>query len=368
MRHRLLAFVGYPAHLLNGLFGPPLARLGLARVPAALLMGVGLGAMAANGIAGTAAAYAARPEPVATTVSEIEAGSIDSGLWVVFDAVLVDGPHTTGVEVFQGPVSTTVQRTWYLVADPTAPDRAVVVRSRESIPGFTVGTERRIDGSLTEDAFSMGRLLREWQLPDRHPDVSFGETELVAFEFATPWQEPSFLASIVIGALAALLLAGAFVRQPVLRVMGGDRAVSVAAGRMPISAVADGTVPTPRGDVVLHGAPIRMEWMNVEEVARLRWRYWGAALGDMRNAVESAVREHGSDEGRLVLHGATNSLIWSVERPSELEIVRGQGYLGFRSRPALGVRGEGASVILSFDTAAERDHAARELQTDGPTG
>ncbi len=359
MLHRLLAVIGYPAHLLNRAFAGALQRIGLGRIPAALIIGLAVGALAIANARSMAAAYELRPEPIPVAVSDIEAGEVASGLWVVFDAVLVDGPHVTQVEVFSGPVSSAVERTYYLVADPAAPDRAVVVRARGSIAGFdTPGAQIRMDGSITEDAFSMRALLREWDPASREPDVSFGQTRLIAFAFATPWREPSYVGAAVLGGSALLMLAGALVRQPVLRIGGGGTGER---GRTPIALAVHGELPTPRGPVRLAGTPAQLQWMNVEEAARLRWRYWGAALGEVRGVVESAVREHGADGERLVVYGPTGSLIWPIENPSDLAVRVGDAFIGVRRWPALGVRGGGANVVLTFTDPRSRDAAAVEI-------
>ncbi|MEO6578955.1 MAG: hypothetical protein ABIO99_08685, partial [Candidatus Limnocylindria bacterium] len=266
MRHRLLAVIGYPAHLLNRAFAGSLSRVGLGRLPASLPIGLAIGALAISNAASTAEAYAQRPEPIPTTVSEIESGSIDSGLWVVFDAVLVDGPHLAALDVFSGnPTATQVQRTYYLVGDPDEPEHAVVVRARTPIDGLeSPGSRLRIDGTITEDAFGMRRLLESWDPTSRHPDVTFGASRVIAYAFATPWQEPSYLVAALLGATALIVLVGAVVRQPIFR---RTRAVAGVRGRTPIELEVHGDVVTPRGVVRVDGTPARLQWMTVEEIA-----------------------------------------------------------------------------------------------------
>ncbi len=360
MRHRLLAIIGYPAHLLNRASAGTLSRIGLGRLPAALPIGLAIGALAVSNAASTAEAYAQRPEPILTTVSAIESGAIDSGLWVVFDAVLVDGPHLAALDVFSGnPTATQVQRTYYLVGDPDEPDHAVVVRARTPIDGLeSPGSRLRIDGSIAEDAFGMRRLLESWDPGSRHPEVAFGSSRVIAYAFATPWQEPSYLVAGLLGTFALIVLVGAFIRHPVLR---RTRSAAGARGRTPIELAVHGELSTPRGMVRLDGTPARLQWMTVEEIAKVRWRYWGAALGDMRRAVESAVGEHGAQLERLVLHGPAGSLIWPIERPGDLRIEPGEAFLGVRRRSALGIRGDGAAVVLTFSDPGSRDSAAAEL-------
>ena len=147
------------------------------------------------------------------------------------------------------------------------------------------------------------------------------------------------------------------VPEPVLR----TAAAAAREGETPIELAIHGTLTTPRGAVRLRGTPARLEWMNVQEVARTRWRYWGAELGDVRQVVEDAVREHG-DRERLVIHGPSGSVIWPVEAGGGLEIETGEAYSGLTRHPALRVRGDGAQATLTFADAPRRDAALAELQ------
>lgn len=360
MFHRLLAIIGYPAHLLNRQLAGPLGRLGLSRLPGAFVLAVVLAGLAVTTANATREAYEARPEPRAATISELVEGDVVSGLWVVFDAILLDGPLRTSVDVFAGPQSREVERLYYLVGDPASPRRAVVVRAREPIPALErANGPVRLDGTITEDAFAMSSLLAEWDTGGRHPDVRISDTRYIAFAFATPWREPSWLGVILLAALAAVVLVGAFVRQPILRPVEPGAG---ARGRTPISLAIHGELATPRGRVVLRGTPARLDWMNVEEVARTRWRYWGAALGDVRGDVEAAVRAHGGVRERLVLHGPTGSVIWPVEDADRLHVAAGDAFLGTRRMPALRVDGDGIAVTLTFADGATRDAALAEVR------
>lgn len=215
-----------------------------------------------------------------------------------------------------------------------------------------------LDGTITEDAFTMGELLADWDPAARHPDVQLDETRLIAYTFETPWLEPSWIGPILLGALAVVLLIGALVCQPLLR---RSEAGTGSRGLTPISLAVHGHLETPRGTVRLHGTRAQLEWMNVEEVARTRWRYWGAALGDVRGDVEEAVRSHGGGE-RLVLHGPSGSVIWPVESFDELEVQVGDAYLGARRMAAMSIRGGGAAATQTFADAATRDAALAELR------
>lgn len=359
MFHRLLALLGYPAHVLNRQLAGPLDRIGLGRVPGALLAGLAFAALTASTASATLDQESERPAAEPVTIAEVADGGVISGLWIAFDAELVEGPHRSGVQVGLGAGAETVQRVYYLVADPAAPDRALVVRFAGPIPALeSASGPVRLDGTITEDAFNMRSLLAEWDISERYPDLQLSETRLIAYAFATPFVEPSWLGTIFLGVVAAVLLLGAFVPYPVLRPMPA----SAVAGQTPIWLAIHGTLATPRGPVRLHGTPARLEWMDVEEVARTRWRYWGAGLGDMRQEVEDAVRAHGRQGERLVIHGPTGSVIWPIEAGTGLEVEPGEAYAGLASHPALRVRGDGSAATLTFADAGSRNAAAAELQ------
>ena len=364
MLHRLLAVVGYPAHLLNRQLAGPLGRVGLSRVPGALLVGLALAALAITSGRATLEAYEARPVAQPATISDVVDGRVGSGFWIVFDGLLIDGPHITTTEVFAGPQSQQVERVYYLFADPAAPEQAVIVRAHERIPALEdANGPVRLDGTITEDPFNMRNVLDEWDPTALHPDVEVIDSRLIAYAFETPFVEPSWVPTILFGALAALALVGALVRQPILR---RSAAGTGAPGLTPISLAIHGDMATPRGPVRLYGTPAQLEWMSVEEVARTKWRYWGAALGDVRGDVEAAVRGQGSDE-RLVLHGPIGSVIWPVENVAALQIEAGEAFLGTHRAPALRLGGPGVTATLTFADARIRDAALAELRgADGP--
>jgi len=359
MLYRFLALVGYPAHLLNRTLAGLLGRIGLARVPGALLVGIALAALAATTAASTRAAFEARPKPLAVTISDVVEGHVISGLWIEFAGLLVDGPHATAVDVFAGPQSREVERVYYLFADPGAPEQAVVVRAQERVPALeATDGPIALDGTITEDSFNMRNLLAEWDPAARHPEIRVIDSRLIAYEFETPFVEPSWIGIILLGGLALVLLIGALIRQPILR---RSTAGPGTRGLSPISLAIHGELPTPRGAVHLHGTPAQLEWMNVEEVARTRWRYWGAALGDVRGDVEAAVRSHGGGE-RLVLHGPTGSVIWPIEEVDALDLEAGEAFLGTHRKAAVRVRGAGVAATLTFADARLRDAALAELR------
>lgn len=360
MLHRLVAVVAYPAHLLNRALAGPLGRIGLGRLPGALPVGLALAWLAVSTAGSTLAAFEARPEPQRVAVADVADGRIGSGLWVEFDGALLDGPHVATIQVGAGGTraSTQVERFHYLVTDPDASDRGVIVRSGEAIPplGETAGPVG-LDGTITEDAFNMRSLIEEWGIADLYPDVTFSDSRLIAYAFSTPWQEPSWVGTVILTIAAAIVLVGAFVPQPVLRRTPAEPAT----GETPIGLTIHGELPTPRGPVRLHGTPAKLEWMNVDDVARTRWRYWGAGLGDVRRDVEDAVRSHG-EGSRLVIHGRTGSVIWPVEAGDGLVLDAGEAYLGVSRHPALRVRGGGAAATLTFADAASRNAATAELR------
>lgn len=366
MLHRLVAVLAYPAHGLNRALAGPLGRIGLGRVPGALVVGIALLALTASTASATLAAYDARPEPQPSTIANVVDGRVASAVWIEFDAELLDGPHRATVEVSAGGgdviagggAATTVERVHYLVADPASPDRAMIVRYAEPIAELEASAGPvRLDGTITQDRFNLRGLIEEWRIADRYPEVTFSDSRLIAYAFSVAWQEPSWLPAVILGVIGALVLAGSLVRQPVLRRTRAEPAT----GETPIRLSIHGDLPTPRGAVRLHGTPAQLEWMNVEDVARTRWRYWGAGLGDVRSEVEDAVRAHGREGERLVLHGPTGSVIWPIEANAALQVEPADAYLGIRQHPAIRVRGDGAAAILTFADDADRDAALAEL-------
>ena len=359
MVHRLVAVTGYPAHLVNGALLGPLTRLGLGRLPGALVIGLVFAVLTVSTASATLAAYDARPEAQEVSIAQIANGRVGSGLWVAFSGVPIEGPHRALVQVsVGGGQATEVERVHYLVADPDEPDRAVIVRFTEPIPALDAATGPiRIDGTITEDRFNMSSLLEGWGVAAEHPGIVFSDSRLIAYGFETPFVEPSWVGTGILAAIAILLIGGAFVPQPVV----SPRRLTPVAGETPIRLVVHGSLPTPRGPVRLYGTPAQLEWMNVGEVARTRWRYWGAELGDIRRDVEEAVRVHGREGERLVVHGPTGSVIWPIERGTRLEITAGDAHLGFGRHPALRVQGDGIAATLTFADAASRDAAAAEL-------
>jgi hypothetical protein len=354
--HRLLAILATPAHWLNRQLDGLLGRVGLGRVPGSLVIGLLLALVAGTTASSTLAAYDARPEAQEVTIQQIADGRIASGLWVAFDAELLDGPHVDTAEVaLGGGQSELVERFHYLVTDPEAPEYAVVVRFPEPIPALeAAAAPARIDGTITQDQFNMRSLLDGWGIAETYPELTFSENRLIAYAFATPWQEPSWIGAMVLGLLALVLLIGAFVPQPIFRA----GRLTPRPGPTPIPLAIHGSLPTPRGEVRLRGTPAQLELMNVEDVARTRWRYWGAELGDIRRTVEDAVREHGATGEQLVVHGPTGSVIWPVGDAEGLRVEAGDAFQGRGRRPALRVAGDGVTATLVFDSAPARDAAA----------
>jgi hypothetical protein len=359
MLHRVVAVFALPAHLVNRQLDGLLARLGLGRIPGALLLGIAFAALTASTASTTMAAFDARPTAQEVTLAQVANGRIGSGLWIAFDAELLDGPHRSTVSVSQGGGEfTEVERVHYLVADPAEPDHAMVVRFSEPIAQLEAAPGPvRLDGTITEDQFNMRALLDEWPLRERYPDVVFSDSRYIAYAFTTPWLEPSWVGTFILGAIAMLFLAGALVPVPVFR---ATRLVPTP-GPTPIELNVHGVVPTPREPVRLRGTSAQLAWMNVEEVARTQWRYWGAELGDYRRDVEEAVRAHGPASERLVLHGQAGSVLWPIEGEVRLDVDAGDAYVGWQRLPALRVRGDGVAATLTFASVAARDAAAAEL-------
>ena len=163
---RLVALLSYPAHWVNRVLAGLMTRMGLGRVPRALPHGLLFLGLTISTASATYAAVQARPEPQAVTISEVADGRLVSGTWIVFEGALVEGPQIGIVEVsLGGGVADEVERYHYLVADPDAPDRALIVRYTEPIPELeNASGPVTIDATITEDRFNMRNLLEEWPI------------------------------------------------------------------------------------------------------------------------------------------------------------------------------------------------------------
>lgn len=360
--HRALALIGYPAHLANSLLAPALARLRLPAIAGAVILGLVFVALAVTMAVANLAAYEARPEPQAADIGEIVDGEIASGLWVEFDARLLAGPQRADVELSQGRYEEgTVERIYYLVSDPEEPDQAVIIRTPMRSPAIEAGSTVRLDGTITQDRFNLQALLDEWDLAAVAPDAQFSDQQLIALDFETPFVEPSWVGTGLVGAIAALLILGSLIPDPVFVPTHG---AEPSRGSMPVHLAIHGSLPTPHGSTRATGSAARLEWLAVEEVARARWRYWGAALGEVRRNVEDAVRAAGPIGERLVVHGSAGSVLWPIDETPGLALERGTAYRGLRASPAIRFAGDDgvASGVMTFADAQARDRAFAELR------
>lgn len=360
--HRALATIGLPAHAINRLLEPALKRIGLGALPGALLVALALAALASVSVFANLRAYEARPEPLAAEIGQIVESDIASGLWVEFDARLLAGPQRAIVQLSEGFGfdAGTVERVYYLVGDPERPDQAVVIRTGEPSPAIEQGDPVRLDGTITEDPFNMGRLLEEWDLSAVAPGAEFNERQLIALGFETPFVEPSWAGAILLGGLAFVIVAGLLIPDPLFRPAGGAEPER---GPMPVHLAVHGSLPTPHGPMRATGQAARLEWLAVEDVARTRWRYWGAGLGDVRRDVEEAVRAEGHLGERLVVHGSAGSVLWPVDDATALELERGTAFSGRGATPAIRFRSADgvAAGIMTFADGHARDRAFAEL-------
>ncbi len=218
---------------------------------------------------------------------------------------------------------------YYLFADPAAPEQAVD-RARPRADSGARGRRRAGAAATAPSRRTRSTCGTCWPSGTRRRCIPRSRSSTRGSSRTRsrrPSWSPRGSRTILFGALAALALVGALVRQPILR---RSAAGAGAPGLTPIALAIHGDMATPRGPVRLYGTPAQLEWMSVEEVARTRWRYWGAALGDVRGDVEAAVRGQGSEE-RLVLHGPIGSVIWPVENVAALQIEAGEAFLGYPS-------------------------------------
>ncbi len=199
---RLVALLAYPAHLLNRALAGPLGEDRPRRVPGALVVGLALLALTASTAGATVAAFDTRPEPQLVTIADVVDGHLVSGLWIEFDAELVEGPHRATIEVSSGGGTRTkssASTTW----SPIRPPR--IGRSSFDSPS-SFRSSRRPAARSTWTArsrrtrFACGAWSREWGIAERYPELTFSDSRLIAYGFSAPWQEPSWLGTVILGA------------------------------------------------------------------------------------------------------------------------------------------------------------------------
>jgi hypothetical protein len=263
----------------------------------------------------------------------------------------------------------------YLLAD-VGGSGAAVLRSPHPPDALPV----RLDGTIVSDPFNIGALLDEWQPEERYGELDMSRQRLLALGIGPEFQEPSWWGAVLLGVIGALLLAGTLLGYPVFRGRSATPAPAGGAARPPgVEGEAPqehavrivGTLPTPHGPARLDGEQGKLEWLPVAEVAKTRWRYWGAQLGDLRDQVEAAVRGAGHDAEQLVLHSPVNSVLWplpttgrSGDKGDDDDALRAEaGDLFFVRGAAPGIRlqASDANAFLVFRDGRDRDRALSEI-------
>lgn len=466
--YRLPAAVGALSNRVDRAARWVLRPLRLGFLSGALIVGLALVWLTASTIGATMARYDDRPAPRATSLAEISQGTIDTGIWVAFDAVINLDPQQAAVPIYaNGAQVDEVLRDYYVVRDPGHPRQAMIVRSRIDAghavqralsadlvtdanlvarvlepldaggSGLEVDATRyldelpaaasteapqlspsqvleqdetsvrvvgrvaahaevdgsfyylladpagdtalvlrslhppdaqpiRADGTLVTDSFNLKNLLATWDPEKRFGELDYSTYRLLALRVAPIFEDPSWIPAVLLGLLAALLLVGALIGYPVFRpqpaVALASHAPPLAAGEeIPVQIV--GRVPTPHGSVRLEGARARLEWLPMTEVARTRWRYWGAALGDYRRDIEASMRAAGAGVRQLVVHSPVESVLWAfpAEATDASRADPGELYFGLRRAPGIRLRGPGLDAYLAFASRAQRDRALAEI-------
>jgi hypothetical protein len=244
----------------------------------------------------------------------------------------------------------------YLLADQGG-SAAVVLRSPHPPDALPV----RIDGTVVSDPFNIAALLDEWQPEQRYGELEMSEQRLLALAVRPVFEEPSWSGVGLLALLGALVIGGTLLGYPVFRARPAGAPPGDETGReLPVRIV--GTLPTPHGPTRLDGEQGKLEWLPVGEVARTRWRYWGAQLGDLRGEVEAAVRATSQDAEQLVLHSPVGSVLWPLPatgdglsaEPGDLFFVRSRA-------PGIRLRADDVRAFLVFGGARERDQALGDI-------
>lgn len=274
------------------------------------------------------------------------------------DVVDGGGPRIVDVRLEMVSAPADGGQHWYLVADE-ASGRRYVMRSphpSDRVPAWVAGT-------IVEDRFHMRLLLADWQPQGRFGGIEvLSDTRLLAWGSGPSFREPSWIPAVLAGVLTVLVLAGLAVGYPRFVRSDGAAAGHLAARREAVDVQLIGRLPGPRGELRIDRIPGTLEWLPVSEVARTRWRYWGAALGDFRRDVEAAVREAGGDGEQLVVHSPVGSLMWSIESAKSPVVEAGEALVGLGRHPAVRIVARGTRLHLLFADSAARDRALAEVR------
>ena len=347
------------------------ATFGFLPVPvsAVLLAVVLLAAVAALTAAATIEAIAAQPRPQATTLEDVVA---PEGTGVV-GWVTLRGVATGAIEIprdLDGDgEETSAESLHYTVLqeDGSEASYAILVRSNRPLAG-EAGARLTLTGVLDTDP-TQSEIIAEPVIARALEGVEYSPTRVLVEGVAPPMpNRPSFLLSVVLAATALVLLASWLVPYPIFR---GDHGASARPVRLAPLAVGEsmrlrirGTLRTPRGVIRIDRAPARLARMPVDEIARRRWQYWGAALGALASGLEEeTLREAGGRDDQLVLQSAHASALLPLGtgQARQLELLPGQLHSASERRPAIRVRGDGIDLTLAFRDEATRARAIAEI-------
>lgn len=209
-----------------------------------------------------------------------------------------------------------------------------------------------LDGVVTTDPGRMEIVLATSEMQTaleglRHP------TGLVLADGIGPLvPESSYLGAVVLGGVAAVLLASAAVRYPVFRRTGTART-----GGMPRPVVGelvpveiDGHAPGTSQPERLRGAAATIGWVPARELARRAWH------------LRRDVPQPDDERPRLALLAVEGNFVVPLEPiRSQLRVEQGVIATGSALRAGLRLAAPGLRLTLGFDTADQRDRVRHEL-------
>ncbi|MEJ7802970.1 MAG: hypothetical protein WKH68_06315 [Candidatus Limnocylindria bacterium] len=237
----------------------------------------------------------------------------------------------------------------YLV---TQGSRAVIVRSPyapDALPVDVWGVAAT-DRVRTEQAAAVADLqaaLGDRRLPERR---------LLAEGVAPPLAEISFLPSMLMGALAAILIIGWLIGYPVFRRQRMNERISTWTLRPgdEISAQLHGNDRRGEARIIVDGGPARIARLAPDELQRRSWQFALREAADLAPMSDDLA----STAGVLTISSGEGPILVPLDPgPPDLRIAAGTLVRVGHTSPALRIRSTGFDLLAAFPSTIDRDRA-----------
>ena len=240
-------------------------------------------------------------------------------------------------------------RTWrYRVTDAADPN----ARGWMDSPHPPNGQPVTLNGVVTTDAGRMEIVLATNEMQAALAGVRHPADLVLADGIGPLVPEVSYLGTVLLGFVAAVLMASAAVPYPIFRPTAGRRSSDaprpVVDELIPVEV--DGHASPASERERLRGASARIGWLPPRELARRAWH--------LRQDLPLA----DDDRARLALLAVEGNFVVPIDRiRDQLDVESGVIATGGALRPGLRLTGPGLRLTLAMESAAQRDRVHREL-------